>query len=265
MLRRLFTPRWLGALLLACLWAVAAYNLGHWQYGRHLQKVERNERLDAHYAADPVPVEQVMSAGALPPERNWTHVTMTGRYRVDDQLYVRNRPNHTVYGYEVVVPFDLAGGGSVLVDRGWVENAKEGADVLPPVPPAPDGEVTVVGWARPGERELDRSLPAGQLASINSEEASKVVGTPLLGGYVILDSERTAAGATPPRPMPLERPDRSLGVNQAYAFQWWMSMPIGLALMWFGIRRELRREDPDWTPAQRTVKPMSDEEYEDAL
>lgn len=265
MLRRLFTPRWLGALLLACLWAVASYNLGHWQYGRHLQKVERNERLDAHYAAEPVPVQQVIRSGPLAAESNWTHVTMTGHYRPDDQLYVRNRPNHGVYGYEVVVPFDIDGGGRVLVDRGWVENAKEGADVLPPVPPAPTGEVTVVGWARPGEPALDRRLPAGQIASINPRDAGAATGTPLLDAYVLLDSERTATGATPPRPMPLERPDRSLGVNQAYAFQWWMSMPIGLVLMWFGIRRELRREDPQWRPAQRTVKPMSDEEFEDAL
>ena len=52
-LRRLLTPRWLGALLLAVLFAVACYHLGWWQYHRHEAKVARNERLDAHYRADP--------------------------------------------------------------------------------------------------------------------------------------------------------------------------------------------------------------------
>ena len=36
-----------GALALAVLYAVVAYQLGHWQYGRHEFKVERNALLDA--------------------------------------------------------------------------------------------------------------------------------------------------------------------------------------------------------------------------
>ena len=57
--RRLFSPRWLGALVIALVYAALAYQLGHWQYGRHEFKVERNALLDAHYRADPVPLGEV--------------------------------------------------------------------------------------------------------------------------------------------------------------------------------------------------------------
>ena len=241
-LRRLLTPRWLGAVALAVLWAFATYHLGHWQYGRHLEKVERNARLDAHYHAAPVPLTSVMTSERLPKSVEWTRVSARGEYARDAQQYVRNRPNDGVYGYEVVVPLRLQTGESVLVDRGWVANSDQGARVLPPVPSAPSGPVEVVGWVRQGERSLGRDLPVGQLASLSVADASRAVGTPLLGGYVILDSEHTGGPGSPARPQPLAPPDRDLGPNQAYAYQWWGSMPLGLVLVYFGVRRELRAE-----------------------
>jgi cytochrome oxidase assembly protein ShyY1 len=243
-LRRLFTRRWLSALAVAVLFAVGSFFLGQWQWGRYEVKAARNDRLDRAYVAEPVPLGSVLGAAPLPRSRDWTRVEASGTYRPDDQLYVRNRPNGGVYGYEVLVPLDLADGtGTVLVDRGWVENSERGADVLPSVPGAPAGEVTVTGWVRPGEESLGRRLPAGQVPSIHLTEASRAVGSPLLGGYLLLESERTAGGGTPPRPAALEPPDRSLGPHQAYAFQWWLvAMPAGFVLVWLGIRRELRDE-----------------------
>ena len=64
------------------------------------------------------------------------HVTATGTYAADEQLYVRNRPNNDgVYGYEILVPFRAGDGTAFLVDRGWVKNSEGGASVLPQVPP----------------------------------------------------------------------------------------------------------------------------------
>ena len=249
--RRLLTARWLGALLAAVVFAVTAWFLGQWQWGRHVAKVERNARLDAHFRAEPVMVSTVLTKAPLPLSQQWTHVTATGAYLPQDQLYVRNRPNDGVYGYEVLVPLQLTSGSVVLVNRGWVQNSPQGADVLPPVPPAPSGEVTVTGWVLPGEPSLGRRLPSGQLASINVTEASEATGLDLLGGYVLLDHERTASGATPPRPAPLAPPDRSLGPHQAYAWNWWLVMPAGFLLIWLGIRRELREEHPHLVKAKK--------------
>jgi cytochrome oxidase assembly protein ShyY1 len=222
----------------ALAFAVAAFFLGRWQWHRYEDRAARADRINAHYAAEPRPLEDVLGPAPLPLAREWSRVTMTGRYAAESTLLVRNRPHEgATYGYEVLVPLDAGGAGTVLVDRGWVPNAAT-AETLPEVPPAPSGEVTVTGWVRQSEPSLGRDLPAGQLASVNLAEAAARVGSPLLGGYVILQQERLPDGATPARPAALEPPDTDLGPHQAYAFQWWLAMLAGFVLVWFGARRE---------------------------
>ncbi len=252
--------RWLGALVAAAVYAVLAYHLGTWQWGRYEQKVTRNGLLDAHYAAPPVPLSGILHSSSLNPDDEWTHVSATGHY-LGRQLYVRNRPNNGTYGYEVVAPFAVDGDGVALVDRGWVQNGRT-AQSLPEVPPSPAGTVTITGWLRKGEDSLHRDMPTGQLASINLSEASTALGADLLGGYVILDSETAADGATTPRPEALAAPDRSLGPHQAYSFQWWGSMPVGFVLIFFGIRRELRDEDPDRPPKPKKPSIWEEEDID---
>lgn len=237
MLRVLFTRRWLGALAVALGFAVAAFYLGQWQWHRYEAKQARADRIHAHYDAPPRPVADVLSARPLQLADDWTRVSLQGTYAAPDTLLVRNRPFDTAYGYEVLVPLVTGDGTTVLVDRGWVRNARN-AETLPDVVPAPTGQVTVTGWVRPSEQSLGRSLPAGQLASINLAEASQQIGKPLLGGYVMLEVERLPDGAAPPRPIALEPPDTGIGPHQAYAFQWWITMVAGFALVWFGARRE---------------------------
>ncbi|WP_308279600.1 SURF1 family cytochrome oxidase biogenesis protein [Phycicoccus mangrovi] len=260
MLRRLLSPRWLGALVLSALFAVAAYHLGWWQYHRHEAKVERNDRLDRHYRATPVPVGEAITADGVSTDAEWTRVTMTGSYAAGP-VFVRGRPNDGAVGYEVLWAFRPdAGGTDVLVDRGWVRVSDQGASVLPSVPPAPSGETTVVGWARPGEQSADKPPAAGQIANLSVPDASRALGTTLLPGYVLLESERTADGATPPRPAPLLPPDRSLGPHLAYAYQWWMTTVLGFVLVGFGIRREERLAHPEKYPPKPKKVRIWDEE-----
>jgi cytochrome oxidase assembly protein ShyY1 len=238
-LRLARSSRWLGALALAATFAVAAFFLGRWQWGRYEERQARADRIVAHYDAAPVALPSVLGSEPLPLAREWTRVRATGRYAAGEPLLVRNRPLDGTYGYEVLVPLALDDGSTLLVDRGWVPNA-ESASARPEVPPAPGGPVEVTGWLRVSEESLDRDLPRGQLASINLGEARDVLGTPLLGGYLVLDEETSADGTAPPRPARLERPDTDIGPHQAYAFQWWLAMPVGFVLVYVGIRREHR-------------------------
>ena len=237
MFRVLISRRWLGALAGAAAFAVLAFFLGQWQWHRYEAKEERADRISSHYDAAPRPLGEVMGAAALPLAEDWTRVTARGTYAVDETLLVRNRPHDGTYGYEVLVPFTTESGQTVLVDRGWVPNA-ENAQTLPRYPAAPAQPVTLTGWARRGEASLGRDLPPGQLASINLDEATRQVGAPLVGGYVILEVERLADGTAPDRPTALEAPDTGLGPHQAYAFQWWGAMVLGFVLVFFGVRRE---------------------------
>ncbi|MBM6403870.1 SURF1 family protein [Phycicoccus sp. CSK15P-2] len=262
MLRRLASPRWLGALLLAALFAVAAYHLGFWQYHRHEAKVARNAQLDAHYRADPVPLPDVLTPVGYERGSGWTRVTVTGRY-VAGPVFARGRPNAGEVGLEALWAFRPEGGGpDVLVDRGWVRPSAQGASVLPDVTPAPAGPLTVVGWLRPSEPTRDRAPAPGQIANLSVPDAAAALGTPVLPGYVLLDTETLPDGTTPPRPAALEPPERGLGPHQAYAYQWWLSTVLGFVLVGFGVRREERLAHPEKYPPKPKKVRIWDEEDE---
>lgn len=240
MLRLALTPRWLGWLGLALLVGLVCLWLGQWQWGKYEDRSARADRVEAHYEADPVPATDVLDEGPAPIDIEWTRVKAQGTYLSDEQVVVRNRPLDGTYGYEVLVPLRLEGGEHVLVNRGWVPNSPKGADVVPEVPPAPDGEVTITGWVRIAEPSLGRDLPSGQVASINQSEVEAEVGTDLLGGYVSLEEESPEAE----RPDPLEVPDTDTGPHMPYAIQWWLVIPAVLVFWGMALRREAQSSGP---------------------
>ena len=233
----------LGGLALALAFATACVLLGRWQWSRYEDRRVQADAVTTHYAAVPVPIGSVTSR--IPPteEDQWLRVTADGRYAPDQQLLVRNRALDGQPGLEVLVPFDLSGdltGTRIFVDRGWVANADSAAD-LPPVPPAPGGDVTVEGWLRSGEPDLGKQLPPGQLASIDLGAAARQTGGgTVLDAYLVLGSEQPSG----PRPEPLAAPDTDLGPHQAYAVQWWLTSVFGLVLLGYRLRvdAEARRE-----------------------
>jgi cytochrome oxidase assembly protein ShyY1 len=231
--------RWLTWLAVAAIFAVACVFLGRWQWGRHEDKAARAQRIDSHYTASPVPLSQALpsSATALPQAQEWAMVTATGRYAAAHLMLVRNRPNNGIFGYEVVVPLELADGTALLVDRGWIPNGRTAAE--PSTTPAtPAGDITVTGWLRTGEPSLGRKMSNGQLASINLVEARAQSGTSLYGAYLIRRSEAGPAGEHIEAPQALATPDTDLGPHLAYALQWWLAVPAGFVLVLFAARRE---------------------------
>ena len=248
--------RWLGALAAAAVFAIACFYLGRWQWGRHVTKHERAHRITSHYTATPEPLSAALPdvRTPLPLAKEWTPVTVTGSYAADSLQLVRNRPNDGDYGYEVVVPLQVPGGGSLLVDRGWIPNANTAAQ-RPDIPATPTGTVTVTGWLRPGEVSLHREMPAGQLASINLPEASRATGAQLYGAYLIVKSERSASGQHIARATPLAAPDTDEGPHLAYAFQWWLFGAAGFVLVGVGVRREALEGRAVATGQPRQPKP----------
>jgi cytochrome oxidase assembly protein ShyY1 len=241
--------RWLTMLTIAAAFAVACLFLGQWQWHRHEAKSARAERIDNHYLASPVPLSRAMPrpAASLPLSQEWTMVTATGRYAADQVMLVRNRPNNGVYGYEVMVPLQLADGRSLLVDRGWIPNGRTAAEPSR-TPATPAGEITVTGWLRLGEPSLGRTMTNGQLASINLAEAGAQTGSALYGAYLIRRAEVGEPGARIEHPLPLERPDTGKGPHLAYALQWWLAAPVGIVLVLVGARRE-HLDDLETAPA----------------
>lgn len=251
----LLTRRWLLSLVLAIAFAVVSVLLGNWQFGKHQDRLERRDIINANYAMDPVPLNSVLTSPGQPlnATQEWTRVQVSGAYSDGERLLVRNRPYRGVFGYEVLVPFEVqraardaasddpddTQGPLLLIDRGWVPNA-DSAATLPNVPAAPRGQVTVTGWLRFGEDDLGRDLPAGQVASINLPTAQQALGPPLYDAYLLLEDESPAPAAQ--RPAPADLPDTGTGVHLAYALQWWLTAPVGLILVGVMARREWREE-----------------------
>jgi len=239
-LKVVLSRRWLTALAVAALFALSCAFLGRWQWHRHEDKAARADRINSHYLASPVALSRAMPGPdvPLPLAKEWTLVTATGRYAAERLMLVRNRPNNGVFGYEVVLPLELADGTAMLVDRGWIPNGRNATEPSS-VPATPTGDITVTGWLRPGEPSQGRAMPNGQLASINIAEARAQTGARLYDAYLILRAEAGKPGERLTRPQPLEQPDTGEGPHLAYALQWWLAAPVGFILVLVGARREL--------------------------
>ncbi|MEW1953647.1 SURF1 family protein [Terrabacter sp. NPDC080008] len=237
MLRLWLTRRWLLATLAAVVFGVACYYLGLWQWHRHVEQRTKVDAIATNYGAAPVPFSPALVERPLTPERQWTHVTLTGTYAANSDLMVRNRTLNSTVGFEVLTPLQTDG-LTVLVDRGWVANGAN-AETVPPVDPPPAGAVAVTGWLRTGEVSLGRDVPRPQLVSINIADArAQVPSLSNVDAYVVLGSQRPSSASAGHPLQPLPKPEEDLGPHQAYAYQWWLFMPGGLAFIFFAIRRQ---------------------------
>ena len=124
----LLTRRWIGYIALALTAAVVCVLLAQWQDTRRATRDAEIDRIEAHYSAPAVPLDEVLPETDSPfaEESEWTHVEATGTYRTEDSTVARNRPKAGGAGYWILVPFDVYGGGTLVVARGWAPGS--GAD-----------------------------------------------------------------------------------------------------------------------------------------
>ncbi len=287
MYRFLFSSKWLGYLLLAAIFASACVFLGRWQMDRRAETLAEINRVVTNYSAAPIPFADAREQfNTLDPAMEWTQVELKGTYLVDGQRVVRNRPLNGQPGYEVVVPFRLASGETVVVDRGWlpIGNKNPGAPDSVPEPPA--GDVTAVVRLKHPEPELQRGAPEGQLASIDLAAYSAQLGYPLLtGAYGQLASETPPAAEMP---FPFPKPSTEEGTHLSYSLQWFAFGVLMFVGFGYAARQQARNaaidaEDDDAeasegasrmaagaprrrpAPAPRKRRKATAEEEEDAL
>lgn len=247
MYRFLLSRQWVILTLFGLALIPAMIELGFWQLHRHEERVARNELIAASLEAPAVPVTELTGTERGPaPSDRYRSVTASGTYDTEHEVVVRRRTaaDEKSVGYFVLTPLIRRDGTALLVNRGWIE---AGGDLteFPDVPAAPDGRVTVTGRIMPDETTENsgikdtQGLPDRQVMLINSEQQSRALGRPVLGGHLQLSSsEPEPSGAHPQR---LPEPDHSgVGTHLAYAIQWWLfaaAVPVGWVIL---IRRELR-------------------------
>ncbi len=281
MSRRASAPaavRWTSYIAVAIVFAVACGFLSNWQFTRNADRAEQLALVARNYDAEPVALDRIIAPGAvLGAADEWRPVTLQGEYVADQQLLVRNRPHGGTAAFEVLVPFRLADGRVLLIDRGWVPPGED--QPLPDqIPAPPEGDVTVIARLRPAEQlpASGRSAPEGQVPSINPELVAEIlapdVGDQLeLSAYGVMVSEDPAPQT---RPASFAAPSEDPGPYLSYAIQWILFAIMGFVFIGYVIRTERRhrREDAedrargvepaprDRTPARRADRDMEDED-----
>jgi surfeit locus 1 family protein len=110
---RIFAPHpWMTLLTIALL--ALLISLGRWQ----LRRADEKRALYDSFAAGSDATHPVQAA--TPPLPRYQHIEAAGHYDAGRQVLIDNMVESGQAGYFVITPFELQGGGWILVNRGWV-------------------------------------------------------------------------------------------------------------------------------------------------
>ena len=250
--RFLFTRRWLVFAAVVVLLGYAAWWLGQWQFHRLSDRKADNAVVRANEDRDPAAVADVLAPGRpVSEDDEWRRVVATGVYDTDDTVIVRYRTRDGQSGVESVVPLVTTEGTTLLVDRGWMPAANQGAAVPADLPDPPSGEVTVEGWVRADATGDSTKVDGRSTRAISSQTIGPAIGQEVYGGFVVLASEdgKPAAGLEA-----VELPELDNGPHFFYGLQWWffgVLAVFGFGYLAWDERRSQQRGQP--APAEGTA------------
>ncbi|WP_188986827.1 SURF1 family cytochrome oxidase biogenesis protein [Saccharopolyspora thermophila] len=257
-LKFLLRPGWLGLIGLVVVFATLCFTLlAPWQFSRNEETQARNSAISESFHAPPKPLAEVLPAGQAPSERTeWAQVVLRGRYLPEGETLAWQR---TVLGepaFEVLTPFRLEGGSTVLVDRGFVRpvNGTQAPEYAAP----PTGDVTVVARVRADEQD-SKNRPLFDhdghrwTYAVNSQTVATGTGITLRPGYFALtEGQPGVLGALP-------LPRLESGPYFSYALQWIAFGTMAIIAIGYLIYSELRSGDAeasaaDGAPADKARK-----------
>ncbi|OZF27996.1 hypothetical protein CH296_20320 [Rhodococcus sp. 14-2496-1d] len=232
----LLRPKWLVLAAVVLAFAFLCFSvLAPWQLGKNTSTSERNDLITRSVDADPVPISDVLTADGFPAEDEWRRVIAPGSYVADSDVLVRLRSIRDQPAYEVITPFVIDGGPTVLVNRGYVLPV-EGTRA-PEFEAAPTGDVTLNARVRQAEgtsREPVEDDGRLQVYNINPEQIGAAVGVDAIDGYLQLDDGQPGGLGL------IELPQTDAGPYLSYGLQWLafgIMAPLGLA---YFARAEIR-------------------------
>lgn len=240
----LLRPQWLALYVVVIAFAYLCFTvLAPWQLGKNTQTSRENAQISRSLNADPVPVTTVLpEQDSAAPDEQWQRVTATGRYLPEAQVVARLRVIDGEPAFEVLVPFAVDGGPTVLVDRGFVKPTA-GTEV-PAIEPPPTDTVTITARLRdpegiPQGREPFRADGVQQVYSINIGQIAALTGVPLAGSYLQLVEDQPGGLSAIPLP------HLDAGPFLSYGIQWiafGILAPIGVGYFVYSELRVRRQE-----------------------
>lgn len=258
MLRTALQPRWLGALVLATVFAAVCGWLGAWQ----LEEARAEGRARAIERAASLPVapltEVVEPQSEFPRDGSTRRVTATGSYAAAGQVLIAERRLNGQVGYWVVTPFVVDGTGATIpVLRGFVADPAQ-------APAPPTERIGLAGGLAPGESpRSEAGLADGVYRSIDLSLLVNRWDTEVYNAFVFATDETVLSGAgeTPAALDGLTRVPPPTGAqselnlkNAMYAVQWWVFAAFGYFL-WWRMVRQAHREELDSAAGRRQPEP----------
>ncbi|ABK72590.1 SURF1 family cytochrome oxidase biogenesis protein [Mycolicibacterium smegmatis] len=239
----LLRPQWLALIVVVLAFAYLCFTvLAPWQLGKNTKTSRENSQIANSLQAEPVPLTDILPHQDSTSDDQWRRVTATGRYLPEGQVLARLRVIEGEPAFEVLTPFAVEGGPTILVDRGYVRPV-EGSGV-PAIDPPPTDTVSITARLRDSEavatgKEPFRADGALQVYSINTGQVSQLTGTPLAGSYLqLVDNQPGGLGAIP-------LPHLDAGPFLSYGIQWiafGIIAPIGLGYFMYAEIQQRRRE-----------------------
>lgn len=242
---------WLFTALMLVLAGTCLF-LGQWQMQRLGEKEALIAAVDARLDAEPVPVPPAGEWNGLDMDAwNFQPVSLAGTYRYTQTLTVFTsladaRGRYSGPGYWVVTPFELAGGGTVFVNRGFIPEQYQEAAVMGDLHGDDPGIVTIIGLFRPGE-EPGFMVPEPNMSARiewvrNPERMAAMVDptlAPVAPFYVDL-----LAGAPGDLPQGGETVVSFPNNHFGYALTWYGFAIVAVVMLGFWLWRQTRPEPP---------------------
>jgi surfeit locus 1 family protein len=220
--------RFWPALIILIVMAVTV-RLGFWQRDRAHQK----EALNAHIVAFGHGPAQRVGATPIPlKDIEFHRVQAFGTFMPERAVYLDNRPYRDQPGFYVVMPLKLAGGGYVLVNRGWLPRNMSDRTGIEPFG-TPDHEIEIDGVARANASQAFELGSGGSAAGLRVRQNLDVaayareIGLPLQP--FVIEQENDISDK-----LVRDWPTPTMGVetNYGYMVQWW---GMALAALGFGL------------------------------
>lgn len=242
---------WLFTALMLVLAGTCLF-LGQWQMQRLGEKEALIAAVDARLDAEPVPVPPAGEWNGLDMDAwNFQPVSLAGTYRYTQTLTVFTsladaRGRYSGPGYWVVTPFELAGGGTVFVNRGFIPEQYQEAAVMGDLHGDDPGIVTIIGLFRPGE-EPGFMVPEPNMSARiewvrNPERMAAMVDpalAPVAPFYVDL-----LAGAPGDLPQGGETVVSFPNNHFGYVLTWYGFAIVAVVMLGFWLWRQTRPEPP---------------------
>ncbi|MBP6011095.1 MAG: SURF1 family protein [Alphaproteobacteria bacterium] len=191
--------------------------LGVWQLERRAEKHALLNAIAARAEAPSAPVEILLVTGDYAAHRA---ATAQGTFAHGKESYVfhpRADKGPTQPGFKVITPFELLSGGTLLVDRGWVDQAQ--IDPATRALGQTEGEIELTGILRMSAKPATFTPPPDTDRRIFYARESSAIGKRLgltLRSPLILELTAKVEGGPEPLPSTLNIPDNHL----QYALTW---------------------------------------------